>query len=125
MFFVISKIVGFLINAYNLVFFSILLYFFLSKSNFKLLRFLSNFFALIAITIIIIGGFKAIPNYFIWNFENIIQNGLTYGDKVFVNIEKGNKRVLILIDDDGHGIHEEQYKNVFKHFFRFYNLNIF
>ncbi len=58
------------------------------------------------------------PNSLKRSFENIIQNGLTYGDKVFVNIEKGNKRVLILIDDDGPGIPEEQYKNVFKPFFR-------
>ena len=74
MFFVISKIVGFLINTYNLVFFSILLYFFLSKSNLKLLKLLSNFFGLIVILVLVIGGFKAIPNYLVWNFENIIQN---------------------------------------------------
>ena len=52
------------------------------------------------------------------SFENIIQNGLTYGNKVFINIYKGNNRALILIEDDGPGIPEEQYKNVFKPFFR-------
>ena len=52
------------------------------------------------------------------SFENIIQNGLTYGNKVFINIHKGNNRALILIEDDGPGIPEEQYKNVFKPFFR-------
>ena len=52
------------------------------------------------------------------SFENIIQNGLTYGNKVFVNIHKGNKRALITIEDDGPGIPEDQYKNVFKPFFR-------
>ena len=52
------------------------------------------------------------------SFENIIQNGLTYGNKVFVNIQKGNKRALITIEDDGPGIPEDQYKNVFKPFFR-------
>ncbi len=52
------------------------------------------------------------------SFENIIQNGLSYGEKVFINIEKGNKRVLIYIEDDGPGIPEDQYKNVFKPFFR-------
>tara|TARA_B100001063_G_C16468773_1_gene406819 strand:- start:178 stop:660 length:483 start_codon:yes stop_codon:yes gene_type:complete len=52
------------------------------------------------------------------SFENIIQNGLTYGDKVFVNIQKGNNRALIFIEDDGPGIPEDQYKNVFKPFFR-------
>ncbi len=52
------------------------------------------------------------------SFENIIQNGLTYGDKVDVNIVKGNNRVLITIEDDGPGIPEDQFKNVFKPFFR-------
>ena len=52
------------------------------------------------------------------SFENIIQNGLTYGNKVFVDVQKGNKRVFITIEDDGPGISEDQYKNVFKPFFR-------
>jgi two-component system, OmpR family, osmolarity sensor histidine kinase EnvZ len=52
------------------------------------------------------------------SFENIIQNGLTYGSKVYVDIQKGNNRALITIDDDGPGIPEDQYKNVFKPFFR-------
>ena len=52
------------------------------------------------------------------SFENIIQNSLIYGNKVFVNIQKGNKRALITIEDDGPGIPEDQYKNVFKPFFR-------
>ena len=52
------------------------------------------------------------------SFENIIQNGLTYGNKVHVDIQKGNNRVLIIIDDDGPGIPEDQYKNVFRPFFR-------
>ena len=52
------------------------------------------------------------------SFENIIQNGLTYGDKVNVKIQKGNKRTLITFEDDGPGIPEDQYKNVFKPFFR-------
>ena len=52
------------------------------------------------------------------SFENIIQNGLTYGNKVDVNIQKGNNRALITIEDDGPGVPEDQYKNVFKPFFR-------
>ena len=52
------------------------------------------------------------------SFENIIQNGLTYGNKVHLDIQRGNKRALVIIDDDGPGIPEEQYKNVFKPFFR-------
>ena len=52
------------------------------------------------------------------SFENIIQNGLTYGKKVDINIQKGNKRAIVIIEDDGPGIPEDQYKNVFKPFFR-------
>ena len=51
-------------------------------------------------------------------FENVIQNGLFYGDKVYVNLSKGSNRVIINIEDDGPGIPEDQYKNVFKPFFR-------
>ena len=52
------------------------------------------------------------------SFENIIQNGLTYGNKVYVHVHKGNNRALVTIEDDGPGIPEDQYKNVFKPFFR-------
>ena len=51
-------------------------------------------------------------------FENLIQNGLIYGKKVYVNIQKGSNRVIINIEDDGPGIPEDQYKNVFKPFVR-------
>ena len=51
-------------------------------------------------------------------FENIIQNGLTYGGKVNVNIQKSANRAIIVFEDDGPGIPEDQYKNVFKPFFR-------
>tara|TARA_B100000214_G_scaffold98690_1_gene68706 strand:- start:110 stop:706 length:597 start_codon:yes stop_codon:yes gene_type:complete len=52
------------------------------------------------------------------SFENIIQNGLTYGEKVYVEIQKGTNRAVIIFGDDGPGIPEDQYKNVFKPFFR-------
>ena len=52
------------------------------------------------------------------SLENIIQNGLTYGDKVSVSTQKGKNRALVIIEDNGPGIPEDQYKNVFKPFFR-------
>tara|TARA_B100001027_G_scaffold210643_1_gene178015 strand:+ start:306 stop:1622 length:1317 start_codon:yes stop_codon:yes gene_type:complete len=52
------------------------------------------------------------------SFENIIQNGLTYGQNMIINIQKTSNRALITFDDDGPGIPEDQYKNVFKPFFR-------
>ena len=51
-------------------------------------------------------------------FENVINNGLTYGKKVYVNLHKSSNRVIINIEDDGPGISEDQYRNVFKPFFR-------
>ena len=61
---------------------------------------------------------KCRPNALKRSFENIIQNGLAYGNKVDVYVQKGNNRALILVEDDGPGIPEDQYKNVFKPFFR-------
>ena len=51
-------------------------------------------------------------------FGNIIQNGLMYGEKVSVNVIKSANRALITFEDNGPGIPEDQYKNVFKPFFR-------
>ena len=51
-------------------------------------------------------------------FENVINNGLIYGKKVYVSIQKGLNIIIINIEDDGPGISEDQYKNVFKPFFR-------
>ena len=51
-------------------------------------------------------------------FENVIQNGLTYGEKVYISLQKGGNRITINIEDDGPGIPGDQYKNVFKPFFR-------
>ena len=51
-------------------------------------------------------------------FENIIQNGLNYGTKVYVRFIIGKKILTVNIEDDGPGIPEEQRKNVFKPFFR-------
>ena len=52
------------------------------------------------------------------SFENIIQNGLTYGEKVLVSLQKSSNRTLIIFEDNGPGIPEDQRKNVFKPFFR-------
>ena len=51
-------------------------------------------------------------------FENVIQNSLIYGEKVYINIQKSPNRLIIIIEDDGPGIPEDQFKNVFKPFFR-------
>ena len=51
-------------------------------------------------------------------FENVINNGLVYGKKVYVNVQSTSNRAIINIEDDGPGIPEEHYRNVFKPFFR-------
>ena len=51
-------------------------------------------------------------------FSNIINNGLMYGKKIIVKVQKSSNRAVILFDDDGPGIPVEHYRNVFKPFFR-------
>ena len=73
MFFTISKIIGFFLELYNLIFLSILMFFLLSKSKSNFLKRISSFFGIVALSAIMIGGFKPISNYLIWKFENIIE----------------------------------------------------
>ena len=51
-------------------------------------------------------------------FDNIIGNGLNYAKNVHVTMDKTTNKVNILIEDDGPGIPINQYKNVFKPFYR-------
>jgi len=50
--------------------------------------------------------------------NNLIQNSLTHAENVFINSSKTISRLVILIEDDGPGIPAEQYRNVFKPFYR-------
>ena len=50
--------------------------------------------------------------------NNIIENGLSYAENVYVHISKSTNRLNIFINDDGPGIPLNQYKNVFKPFYR-------
>ena len=50
--------------------------------------------------------------------QNVIQNALDYGKKVYVTLQKTNTRIIVIVEDDGPGIPPDQYKNVFKPFFR-------
>ena len=51
-------------------------------------------------------------------FQNILENALTYGEKVKISLKETSNRVVITIEDDGPGIPSEQFKNVFKPFHR-------
>ena len=49
---------------------------------------------------------------------NLINNALTYGKKVEIFTTKTMNSIVILIDDDGPGIPEDEYQNVMKPFYR-------
>ena len=51
-------------------------------------------------------------------FNNIIQNGLLYGKNVYIKVNTSSNKLIIFFMDDGPGVPEDQYKNVFKPFFR-------
>ena len=51
-------------------------------------------------------------------FNNIVENGLNYATDVYVSVVKSQNRINISIDDNGPGIPINQYKNVFKPFYR-------
>ena len=50
--------------------------------------------------------------------NNFVQNGLVYGKNVYVSIINSTNRMTIKIEDDGPGIPVDEYKNVFKPFYR-------
>ncbi len=50
--------------------------------------------------------------------NNLIDNALKYGKKVNIEILKNNKNIFVKIEDDGPGIPEIEYDNVFKPFYK-------
>ena len=50
--------------------------------------------------------------------NNFIDNSLKYGDKINVKLEKLKNNLFIFIEDDGPGIPESEYENVFKPFYK-------
>ena len=51
-------------------------------------------------------------------FNNIIDNALKYGKKINVQLNRNGKNIFVLIEDNGPGIPEEEYENVFKPFYK-------
>ena len=49
---------------------------------------------------------------------NLIDNGLAYGKKVDIFTKKTMQSIIIIIDDDGPGIPENEHQNVMKPFYR-------
>ncbi len=50
--------------------------------------------------------------------NNFIDNSLKYGDKINIDLKKTANNIVILIDDDGPGIPQKEYENVFKPFYK-------
>ncbi len=49
---------------------------------------------------------------------NVLENGLSYGNKIYIELKKTVGNVVITIHDDGPGIPKKEYENVFKPFYR-------
>jgi two-component system, OmpR family, osmolarity sensor histidine kinase EnvZ len=52
------------------------------------------------------------------SLNNIIGNALKFSKKINLQLSKKNDNILIIIDDDGPGIPENEYENVFKPFYK-------
>jgi two-component system osmolarity sensor histidine kinase EnvZ len=50
--------------------------------------------------------------------NNLINNGLSYGEKVKITTKKTIGDLIIFVDDDGPGIPQEEYEKVMKPFYR-------
>jgi two-component system osmolarity sensor histidine kinase EnvZ len=50
--------------------------------------------------------------------NNLIENSLKYGNKIKIELSKKNINLFIKIEDDGPGIPEDEYENVFKPFYK-------
>ena len=52
------------------------------------------------------------------SLNNIVDNSIKYADKINIEIYKENNNIIITVDDDGIGIPENEYQNVFKPFYK-------
>ena len=52
------------------------------------------------------------------SLNNIINNSTKYAKKINLQLSKKNNNIIITIDDDGFGIPENEYQNVFKPFYK-------
>ena len=50
--------------------------------------------------------------------SNVVENGLSYGNKIFVELRKSVNFAIITVEDNGPGIPKNEYENVFKPFYK-------
>ena len=63
-------------------------------------------------------NFVGRKNLIIRCFNNLIDNSLKYGKIIDISLSKVNKNLIVTIEDDGPGIPENEYENVFKPFYK-------
>ena len=50
--------------------------------------------------------------------NNLLENSIKYGNKINIELQKKKKSLIIKVEDDGPGIAESEYDNVFKPFYK-------
>ena len=50
--------------------------------------------------------------------NNLINNSEKYGKKIIIKVETFKSNIIIFIEDDGPGINEKEFENVFKPFYK-------
>ena len=57
-------------------------------------------------------------NLILRSINNLIDNSTKYANKIHIQLSKKDSSIMITIDDDGPGIPDEEYENVFKPFYK-------
>ena len=52
------------------------------------------------------------------SINNLIDNSIKYAKKIHIELSKKNNNIQMIVDDDGLGIPENEYENVFKPFYK-------
>jgi len=61
---------------------------------------------------------KGRKNLILRSLNNLIENSIKYAEKIKIHLLSKNNNIIITVDDDGPGIPESEYKNVFKPFYK-------
>tara|TARA_B100000575_G_C23133452_1_gene657903 strand:- start:2756 stop:3394 length:639 start_codon:yes stop_codon:yes gene_type:complete len=62
--------------------------------------------------------FNGKKNLIVRCLDNIINNAIKYAENIEISLSKINKNLIILVEDDGPGIPQEEIENVFKPFYK-------
>ena len=62
--------------------------------------------------------FNGKKNLIVRCLDNVINNAIKYAENIEISLSKINKNLIILVEDDGPGIPQEEIENVFKPFYK-------